>query len=69
MNIDPMAGHDQESDKILKAEIALTDHAYMRIKQRMGLSGILLCKIENNQDRRELCSAHNRDIYPQQPEK
>lgn len=38
MNIDPMAGHDQESDKILKAEIALTDHAYMRIKQRMGLS-------------------------------
>ena len=38
MNVDPMPGHDQESDKMLKAEIVLTDHAYMRIKERMGLS-------------------------------
>lgn len=38
MNVDPMPGHDKESNKLLNAEIVLTDHAYMRIKERMGLS-------------------------------
>lgn len=38
MNTDPQTENSMEEDKEAKPEIAVTDHAYMRIKQRMGLS-------------------------------
>ncbi|MBO4510889.1 MAG: hypothetical protein J5718_06055 [Lachnospiraceae bacterium] len=38
MNTDPQTENSMEEDKEAKPEIAVTDHAYMRIKKRMGLS-------------------------------